>query len=257
MARVMVIADSRPIAQALVNRLSKSPVVEACQLAPPCNGSYALLFAEQTINTVVYAPQLQSLHRMISHLAEAAAVLAECARTGIAKDDFGMDTSYITAWRRRLFTFLHDYYWRIEVKGVEHIPRQGRAILAGMHRSLKLYSCHKADMFFSRDQRSFHTHQKSKENSLFSSSMRNTVCYSPIAACMNGSSYRVGMNGWTSPRRIFTGSKTSLYSLLPRSSHSPNSKSSKVSVIDVERSSTSLRFSSSYCYCLPLVSVSL
>jgi 1-acyl-sn-glycerol-3-phosphate acyltransferase/nucleoside-diphosphate-sugar epimerase len=49
-------------------------------------------------------------------------------------DDFGMDPDYIRAWRRRLFSFLHDYYWRIEVKGMAHIPRQGRAVLAGTHR---------------------------------------------------------------------------------------------------------------------------
>jgi 1-acyl-sn-glycerol-3-phosphate acyltransferase/nucleoside-diphosphate-sugar epimerase len=350
MARVMVIAGSSSLSHCLVNMLSKSPAVEACQFAPPRNGSYALLFAEQAINTVVYAPQLQSQHRIIPDLTEAAAVFAECARMGMTKvvvlssaaiygatphnpgliaetrspsrrrenpighswaklealataylgqqtgtqltilrpaavlahgdrhyfsrlfhrrfaitlplhdpslqwlssedlaravcgavehtnggifnvapdgvmplrvalrlagvrrvpilhalqrvprawlaslglaspseqleyiryswtianqkikqelgfvpkwsspevlldflhgqaserqdsparclafDDFGMDTSYISAWRRRLFTFLHDYYWRIETKGMEHIPRQGRAVLAGTHR---------------------------------------------------------------------------------------------------------------------------
>ena len=81
----MVIAGSSSISHCLVNRLSKSPVVEACQLAPRFNGSYALLFAEQAINTVVYAPQLQSQHRMIPDLTEAAAVLAECARTGMTR----------------------------------------------------------------------------------------------------------------------------------------------------------------------------
>src|SRR5215510_4957608 len=85
MARVMVIADSRPIAQALVNRLSKSVVVEACQLAPRFNGGSALLFTEHAVDTVVYAPQLHRKNEMIPNLAEAAMVLAECARAGIAK----------------------------------------------------------------------------------------------------------------------------------------------------------------------------
>ena len=49
-------------------------------------------------------------------------------------DDFGMDLTYTEAKRRTLFTFLHDYYWRVEVKGIEHVPRQGRAVLAGVHR---------------------------------------------------------------------------------------------------------------------------
>jgi hypothetical protein len=77
MARVMVIADSRPIAQALVNRLSKSIVVEACQLAPRFNGGYALLCTENAIDTVVYVPQLYRKHEMIPNLAEAAMVFAE------------------------------------------------------------------------------------------------------------------------------------------------------------------------------------
>jgi 1-acyl-sn-glycerol-3-phosphate acyltransferase/nucleoside-diphosphate-sugar epimerase len=350
MARVMVIAGSSNIAHCLVNRLSKSPVVEVCQLAPCYNGNYASLFAEHAIDTVIYSPQLQSQHTMTPNLAEAAAVCAACARTGMAKvvmlssaaiygatphhpgliaetpslarrrvnlighawaelealaqdhlgqhtgtqltilrpaavlahgdthyfsrlfrrrfavilplhdpslqllspedlaravgsavehsdsgifnvapdeviplrvalrmagvtrvpvlrvlqrvprhvlsavglaspidqleylryswtisnqkikqafkfvpersstealmdflpgrarerqgglarrqafDDFGMDTRYIDAWRHRLFTLLHDYYWRIEVKGIAHVPRQGRAILVGTHR---------------------------------------------------------------------------------------------------------------------------
>jgi 1-acyl-sn-glycerol-3-phosphate acyltransferase/nucleoside-diphosphate-sugar epimerase len=85
MARVMVIADTPPIAYALVNRLSKSAVVEACQLAPRCNGGYALLFTEHAIDTVVYVPQLCRKNDMIPNLAEAAMVCAECARAGIAR----------------------------------------------------------------------------------------------------------------------------------------------------------------------------
>ena len=49
-------------------------------------------------------------------------------------DAFGMDEDYIRFHGRTLFKFLSEYYWRIEDKGLEHIPRQGRAVLAGMHR---------------------------------------------------------------------------------------------------------------------------
>jgi 1-acyl-sn-glycerol-3-phosphate acyltransferase len=49
-------------------------------------------------------------------------------------DDFGMDKAYIAAYGRTLFRFLADWYWRIEAAGIEHIPRQGRAVLAGVHR---------------------------------------------------------------------------------------------------------------------------
>jgi 1-acyl-sn-glycerol-3-phosphate acyltransferase/nucleoside-diphosphate-sugar epimerase len=81
----MVIADSRPLAHALVNSLSKSPVVEACQLAPQFNGGYALLCTEHAIDTVVYTPQLRRQNEMIPNLAEAAMVFAECARARIAR----------------------------------------------------------------------------------------------------------------------------------------------------------------------------
>jgi 1-acyl-sn-glycerol-3-phosphate acyltransferase len=49
-------------------------------------------------------------------------------------DDFGMDTRYIERCMRTVFKFLHDYYWRIEVQGIEHVPRVGRAVLTGIHR---------------------------------------------------------------------------------------------------------------------------
>jgi 1-acyl-sn-glycerol-3-phosphate acyltransferase/nucleoside-diphosphate-sugar epimerase len=49
-------------------------------------------------------------------------------------DDFGMDRQYIAAFGRTLFKFLHDRYWRVEVKGLDHVPRSGRAVLVGVHR---------------------------------------------------------------------------------------------------------------------------
>lgn len=49
-------------------------------------------------------------------------------------DDFGMDKTYIQFYGKTLFRFLSDFYWRIEEKGLEHIPRQGRGVLVGIHR---------------------------------------------------------------------------------------------------------------------------
>ncbi|HEU4390067.1 MAG TPA: 1-acyl-sn-glycerol-3-phosphate acyltransferase [Blastocatellia bacterium] len=49
-------------------------------------------------------------------------------------DDFGMDKDYIAGYGRTMFKFLHDYYWRIEVNGLERVPRDGRAVLVGVHR---------------------------------------------------------------------------------------------------------------------------
>jgi 1-acyl-sn-glycerol-3-phosphate acyltransferase/nucleoside-diphosphate-sugar epimerase len=52
-------------------------------------------------------------------------------------DDYGMDRDYIAAFGRTLFHFLHRYYWRIEVCGLEHVPRSGRAMLVGVHRGFQ------------------------------------------------------------------------------------------------------------------------
>jgi 1-acyl-sn-glycerol-3-phosphate acyltransferase/nucleoside-diphosphate-sugar epimerase len=61
------------------------------------------------------------------------------ANEQLAFDDFGMDEDYIKAWSRRLFRFLHDAYWRVEVKGIEHVPTHGAAVMAGMHRGFMPY----------------------------------------------------------------------------------------------------------------------
>jgi 1-acyl-sn-glycerol-3-phosphate acyltransferase/nucleoside-diphosphate-sugar epimerase len=49
-------------------------------------------------------------------------------------DLFGMDKDYIRFYGKTLFRFLSDFYWRIEDRGMEYIPTQGRALLVGMHR---------------------------------------------------------------------------------------------------------------------------
>lgn len=49
-------------------------------------------------------------------------------------DDFGLDKEYVARLGRTLFRFLHDVYWRVEHRGLEHLPRRGRGVLAGVHR---------------------------------------------------------------------------------------------------------------------------
>lgn len=53
---------------------------------------------------------------------------------GPKPDPFGFDQEYIASWSKRFFPFLCDRYWRIECQGLEHVPRQGAAVLAGTHR---------------------------------------------------------------------------------------------------------------------------
>jgi len=49
-------------------------------------------------------------------------------------DEFGMDRGFIESCGKTLFHFLCKYYWRIETRGLEHIPLHGGAVLAGTHR---------------------------------------------------------------------------------------------------------------------------
>jgi 1-acyl-sn-glycerol-3-phosphate acyltransferase len=49
-------------------------------------------------------------------------------------DDFGMDEHFIRVRSRRALGFMARHYWRIEVRGLEHVPRHGRAVLVGVHR---------------------------------------------------------------------------------------------------------------------------
>lgn len=52
----------------------------------------------------------------------------------VEHDPFGMDKPYIARLGRTLFRFLHNVYWRIEWRGLEHIPTEGPAVLVGPHR---------------------------------------------------------------------------------------------------------------------------
>ncbi len=52
-------------------------------------------------------------------------------------DPYGMDRGYIDAFGRRLFRFLHDAWWRIELDGLEHVPPSGRGVLVGLHRGFQ------------------------------------------------------------------------------------------------------------------------
>jgi len=49
-------------------------------------------------------------------------------------DSFGMNEEFIRRCGRTWFQLLSDYYWRIEARGLDHIPRQGRAVMVGTHR---------------------------------------------------------------------------------------------------------------------------
>jgi 1-acyl-sn-glycerol-3-phosphate acyltransferase len=74
-----------------------------------------------------FVPTTTSAAAVLAAFGDASAVAPE-------PDDFGLDPGYITTYERTLFRFLHDLYWRIELQGIENVPREGRAVLTGVHR---------------------------------------------------------------------------------------------------------------------------
>jgi 1-acyl-sn-glycerol-3-phosphate acyltransferase len=49
-------------------------------------------------------------------------------------DPYGQDKSYIAWLHRTVIGFLHNVWWRVELAGIENVPRTGGAVLAGVHR---------------------------------------------------------------------------------------------------------------------------
>lgn len=54
-------------------------------------------------------------------------------RSRCGYDDFGRDERYVRWLHRTTLGFLHQLWWRVELAGLEHVPRE-RAVLAGVHR---------------------------------------------------------------------------------------------------------------------------
>jgi 1-acyl-sn-glycerol-3-phosphate acyltransferase len=52
-------------------------------------------------------------------------------------DPFGFDLRYRKRFGRTVFHFLYKRYWRVESTGLEHVPREGRAMLVGVHRGFQ------------------------------------------------------------------------------------------------------------------------
>ena len=71
--------------------------------------------------------------------AEVAAALAPgpAPATPPGNDDpYGFDPVFVERLGRGLFGFLHDRYFRIEVEGLERVPRDGPVVLVGPHRGI-------------------------------------------------------------------------------------------------------------------------
>ncbi|MEO1369931.1 MAG: 1-acyl-sn-glycerol-3-phosphate acyltransferase, partial [Acidobacteriota bacterium] len=56
---------------------------------------------------------------------------------GPAPDPFGLDPAYYRRLSSTLFRFLQRVWWRVDYRGLEHIPERGPAVLAGVHRGFQ------------------------------------------------------------------------------------------------------------------------
>lgn len=52
-------------------------------------------------------------------------------------DPYGLDKGYIRRLTKTLFRFLHDLWWRVDVRGLEHLPKEGPVVLVGIHRGFQ------------------------------------------------------------------------------------------------------------------------
>lgn len=53
-------------------------------------------------------------------------------------DEFGMDPSFVELVRP-IFEFLYEDYWRVEVQGIQNIPKKGRCLLVANHSGMLPY----------------------------------------------------------------------------------------------------------------------
>ena len=119
--------------RAVLERLSLAHPIEQLDYV-----RYSWTISDEKIKTELSCPPLRSAPEALAEffLEETGEALTDQDNKALQRefDDFGMDKNYIAAYGRTLFKFLHDYYWRVEVKGLAHVPLHGRAILVGVHR---------------------------------------------------------------------------------------------------------------------------
>jgi len=105
-------------------------------LAPAALSASTDQLAYIRFSWTVSGEKLRRATGFVPSRSSADAILELTGRTGAAGayDDFGMDPAYIRRYCGHLFRFLHDYYWRVEIDGIQHVPAEGRGVLVGMHR---------------------------------------------------------------------------------------------------------------------------
>jgi 1-acyl-sn-glycerol-3-phosphate acyltransferase len=70
--------------------------------------------------------------RLVRDLRRAVDLAARRLRGDYEEDEWGFDPSFAAA-AEPLLSFLYDRWWRVTATGVEHVPRDGRALLVANH----------------------------------------------------------------------------------------------------------------------------
>ncbi len=110
----------------VARRLAGRPPAELAALVHPATVSTAAL--QRTAGWTPRWSTLQAARRNQSREPKAPPAIA---------DPFGFDPRYRGRLGRTLFRFLRRIYWRVDTRGLEHVPREGRAILVGLHRGFQ------------------------------------------------------------------------------------------------------------------------
>jgi 1-acyl-sn-glycerol-3-phosphate acyltransferase len=78
------------------------------------------------------APAVTLDTRIRAAFEQATAPRAEDAHEAGAERDYGYDARF-RSLSAPIFRFLYDTYWRVETRGIEHVPTEGPVILVGNH----------------------------------------------------------------------------------------------------------------------------
>ncbi len=87
--------------------------------------------SEKAARDLNFRAELSTVRALAEYLADKPGARPQLLRERY--DEWGQDAGYIQAWSW-WFTFVRKVYWRIDIEGMENIPRTGRALFVASHR---------------------------------------------------------------------------------------------------------------------------
>jgi 1-acyl-sn-glycerol-3-phosphate acyltransferase/nucleoside-diphosphate-sugar epimerase len=145
------LARVKHLSLAYVAHRAARAVLAPLRLAPPAGAlEYSryswTVSGEKAARELGFVPRHTSAEALADCLAAEGAVTPRREAVAQTYDDYGLDERYFAWMHRTLAWFLTRCYWRIEVRGLEHVPRQGPAVLVGIHRGFMPFdgfvTCH-------------------------------------------------------------------------------------------------------------------